>query len=120
MEREEENNTFEVRFLRNALPPQHEVQVEAVLLAIHSGTVALEHVPEEYAEAMLMEDIDVGAVTSAPRVRSPTRKGLAGVSIVTRERVTNNKYVAPPPSTYVRHRESLPMVPDPVLPDYLT
>ena len=46
-------------------------------------------------------------------------KKTAGIPIVTRERVTNNIYVVPPPSNYVRYRESLPMVPDPVLQDYL-
>ena len=39
--------------------------------------------------------------------------------MVTRERTTHSKYVVPPPSSYVRYRESLPMLPDPVLQDYL-
>ena len=43
----------------------------------------------------------------------------AGIPVVTRERITDNKYVVTPPSSYVRYRESLPMVPDPVLQDYL-
>ena len=39
--------------------------------------------------------------------------------MVTRERATRSKYLVPPPSSYVRYRESLPMLPDPVLQDYL-
>ena len=46
-------------------------------------------------------------------------KRAAGFQIVTRERTTNGKYRVPPPSRYVLYRESLPMVPDPVLQDYL-
>ena len=42
-----------------------------------------------------------------------------GIPMVTRERTTYSKYVVPPPSSYVRYRESLPMLPDPVLQDYL-
>ena len=40
-------------------------------------------------------------------------KLAAGISLVTRERTTYSKYVVPPPSSYVHHRESLPMLPDP-------
>ena len=34
-------------------------------------------------------------------------KKAAGFQIVTRERTTDSKYVVPPPSSYVRYRESL-------------
>ena len=46
-------------------------------------------------------------------------KTSAGIPIVTRERVTDIKYIAPPPSSYARYRDIFPMVPDPVLQDYL-
>ena len=49
------------------------MQVETVLLAVHSGTVTLAPVPEEEDEALreaMMEELDVGAVTPVPRERS--------------------------------------------------
>ena len=45
-------------------------------------------------------------------------KRAAGIPLVARERTTYSKYVAPSPSSYVRYRESLPILPDPVLQDY--
>ena len=73
VERQTEKLTFEVRLLENAPPPQQEVQVEAVLLSVDSGTVTLAPVPEEddesFREAM-MEELDVGAVAPVPRERS--------------------------------------------------
>ena len=51
------------------------MQVETVLLAIQSGIVTLELVLEEEDKAMLLENIDVGAVTPVPRVWSPQRNG---------------------------------------------
>ena len=46
-------------------------------------------------------------------------KLVVGFPMVTRERTTYSKYQVPPPSSYVRYRESLPMPPDLVLQDYL-
>ena len=44
-------------------------------------------------------------------------KRAEGFQFVTCERRTDSKYVVPPPPSYVRYRESLPMLPDPVLED---
>ena len=46
-------------------------------------------------------------------------KRAAGFQIVTRERTTDSKYRVPPLSSYIRYRESLPMVPDRVLQEFL-
>ena len=46
-------------------------------------------------------------------------KRVVGILLVTRERTTYIKYVVRPPSSYVRYPESLPILPDPVLQDYL-
>ena len=62
--------TFDVTFLVNAPPPQQEVQVETVLLAVRSGTVTLAPVPEEDDEApreAMLEELDVRAVIPVPR-----------------------------------------------------
>ena len=42
-------------------------------------------------------------------------KRAEGIPMTSRERTTHGKYVVPPPSSYVRYRESRPMLPDPVL-----
>ncbi len=48
------------------------------------------------------------------------RKMLAeGRILVTRERSTSSTFIPPFPSRYVEFAESIPMVPDPVLRDYL-
>ena len=45
-------------------------------------------------------------------------KRAEGIPMVTRKRTTHSQYVVPPPPSYVRYRESRPMLPDPVLQDY--
>ena len=59
-------------------PIHHEVQIETVLLSVHSGTVLLKPVPEEDDETLrgaMTEDIDADAVTPVPREASPIGKG---------------------------------------------
>ena len=51
-------------------------------------------------------------------VATTRSKRAEGFQFVTHERTTDNKYVVPPPSTYVRYQESLPTVPDSLLQDY--
>ena len=46
-------------------------------------------------------------------------KRAESFQFVTRERTTESKYLVPPLSSYVRYRESLPMLSDLVLQDYL-
>ena len=61
----------------------------------------------------------VGELNLPVAVATIRSKRAEGFQFVTRERTTDSKYVVPPPSSYVRYRESLPMLPDPVLQDYL-
>ena len=42
-----------------------------------------------------------------------------GRTLVTRERSTSGALIPPFPTRYVKNAESIPMVPDPVLRDYL-
>lgn len=79
VERKEDNTTFKVRFLENLPPLQREVQVEAMLLAMHSGIVNLERVRKEDDEVQLeamMEEIDACVVAPVPRERSPKGKEI--------------------------------------------
>ena len=46
-------------------------------------------------------------------------KKAAGLQLVTREHTTRSKYVVAHPSSYVRYRESLPLLLEPVLQYYL-
>ena len=165
----EETSTFAVNFLEDT-PLQQGLEVDKVLLSMHAGSVTLAPVQEEDEEELhksMLDEIDAGALTPAPRERSTLpyydpRTGITllspvpdfmqmayvsiddmmadarispetvelklplavatirskraeGIQFITRERTTDNKYVVPPPSTYVRYRESLPMLPDPVL-----
>ena len=55
-------------------PPRQEVQIETVLLAVHSVAVNLAPVPEEDDDTLqeaVVEERDAGAATPVPRERSP-------------------------------------------------
>ena len=60
--------------------------------------------------------VDLKLSAAIANIRS---KLVAGIPLVTRERTTYSKYVVRPPSSYVCYRESLPILPDPLLQDYL-
>ena len=64
-----EENTFEVRFLENAIPHQ-EVQVETVLFSVHSGTVALFPVPEDDEAALRESMMDELERSPGPRLQA--------------------------------------------------
>ena len=74
VERRTDKHTCEVSCVENAPPPQQEMQVETVLISVHSGTVTLALVPEEDDAALreaMLEERDAGAATPVPRERSP-------------------------------------------------
>ena len=69
----QETNTFTVNFLLNT-PLQRGVEVETVLLSMQAGIVTLAPVQEEDEDGLrrsMLDEIDVGALTPAPRERSP-------------------------------------------------
>ena len=77
VDNKEENNTFEVRFVEKPAAPQHAAQVEPVLLAIYSGPVTLEPVPEKDFEAMQQKS------TPAPVPRTHSPEGAMGIQCST-------------------------------------
>ena len=70
----QETNAFQVKFLENT-PLRQEVEVETVLLSVQAGTAYSAPVPEEEDKEelrkSLQDEIDAGALTPAPRERSP-------------------------------------------------
>ena len=60
---------------------------------------------------------EVVALRLAVAVAIQCSKRAEGIPMVTRKRTTDSKYVVPPPSSYFRYRENLPILPDCVLRD---
>ena len=94
----------------------------------HAGITRLIPVPAFMQMAYVSIDDMMGDAWISPKavelklpaaVATILSKRAEGIPMVTRERRTYNKYVVPPPSTYVRYPESLPMRPDPALQYYL-
>ena len=72
MERKDDNATFEVSFQEHPLVSQQTVQVETILLSVHTDIATPTPVPETDEEGLfefMMSEIDADAPTLVPRVR---------------------------------------------------